>query len=184
MSRLRAGTRRRDRVRRLHDHRLERGPVDVHVMRGHRHHHRLALAVLAQKVDADLQMRAFHLAIDRLADVVHERRADGDVRVDPDFGRHDARQTRHLSGVGQHVLAVAGAVLQASHQPVNFGMQVVQPELEGDRGAFLAHRFVGLFLHLLDDFFDARRVNAAVGDQALDRLLGDSRGDRDRSPRG
>ena len=52
-------------------------------------------------------------------------------------------------------------------------MQVVQPELEGDRGAFLAHRLVGLFLDLLDDFLDPRRVDAAVGDQPLDRLLRD-----------
>ena len=52
-------------------------------------------------------------------------------------------------------------------------MEIVQAELEGDRGAFLAHRLVGLVLHLLDDFFDARRVDAAVGNQPLDGLLGD-----------
>ena len=52
-------------------------------------------------------------------------------------------------------------------------MQIVQAELERDRRAFLAHRIVGLVLHLLDDFLDARGVDAAVGDQALDRLLGD-----------
>ncbi len=52
-------------------------------------------------------------------------------------------------------------------------MQIVQPELERDRRAFLAHFFVGLVLDLLDDLLDARRVDAAVGDQLLDRLLGD-----------
>jgi hypothetical protein len=51
-------------------------------------------------------------------------------------------------------------------------VQVVQPELERDRRAFLAHRLVGFFLDLLDDLFDPRRVNPAVGDQPLDRLLG------------
>src|SRR5580765_7255810 len=78
-SRARAG--RGDGVGRLDDHRLERRPVDVHVVSGHRHYHRLALAVLAEEVDPDLQVGAFHLAIDRLADVVHEGGADGDVRV-------------------------------------------------------------------------------------------------------
>ena len=73
----------------------------------------------------------------------------------------------------EHVLAVAGAVLEAAHQPEDLRMQIVQAELEGHRRAFLAHRLVGLVLHLLDDFFDARRVDAAVGDQPLDRLLGD-----------
>ena len=52
-------------------------------------------------------------------------------------------------------------------------MQIVETELEGDRGAFLADLVVGLVLHLLDDFLDARRMDAAVGDEPLDRLLGD-----------
>ena len=52
-------------------------------------------------------------------------------------------------------------------------MQIVEAELEGDGRAFLAHRFVGLVLDLLDDLFDARRMDAAVGDQPLDRLLRD-----------
>ena len=63
-------------------------------------------------------------------------------------------------------------------------MQIVQAELEGDGFAFLAHRLVGLVLDLLDDFLDARRVDAAVGDQPLDRLLGDLAAVRDRSPTG
>ena len=52
-------------------------------------------------------------------------------------------------------------------------MEVVQPELEGRRLAFLADRLLHLGLDLLDDFFDARRVDAAVGDEALDGLPGD-----------
>jgi len=51
-----------------------------------RHHDRLASPCFAQEVDADLQMRAFHLAIDRLCRCrARNRRADGDFRVDPDF---------------------------------------------------------------------------------------------------
>ena len=115
----------------------------------------------------------FHLAIDRLADVVEEGGADRDVGVEADFPGHDAGEPRDLGGVGQHVLAVAGAVLQPAHQPQDLRMEVVQAELERHRRAFLAHRLVGLVLHLLDDLFDARRMNAAVGDQAFDRLLGD-----------
>ena len=119
------------------------------------------------------EVRALHLAVDRLADVVQERRAHGDVRVEADLPRHDAGQPRDLRRVGQHVLAVAGAVLQPAHQPQDLRMQIVQAELERDRRAFLAHRLVGLVLHLLDDLLDARRVDAAVGDQPLDGLLGD-----------
>jgi hypothetical protein len=52
-------------------------------------------------------------------------------------------------------------------------MEVVQAELERDGGPFLAHRLIGLFLHLLDNLLDARGVDAAIGDQPLDGLLGD-----------
>ena len=52
-------------------------------------------------------------------------------------------------------------------------MEIVQAELEGDGAAFLADRLVGFFLHLLDDLLDARRMDAAVGNEPLDGLLGD-----------
>ena len=108
-------------------------------MRRHGHHHGLALAVLAQEVDAQLEVRALHLAIDRLADVVHEGRAHGDVRVEADFLRHDAGQPRHLGRMREDVLPVAGAELEPAHQPQDLGMEVVEAELERHRGAFLAH---------------------------------------------
>ena len=44
-----------------------------------------ALAVLAQEVEAELEVRALHLAIDRLADVVQERGARGDVAVEAEL---------------------------------------------------------------------------------------------------
>ena len=81
----RAGARGGDRVGRLDDHRFERRPVDVHVMRRHRLQHRLALAVLAQEVEAELEVRALQVAVDRLADVVQERGARGDVAVQPEL---------------------------------------------------------------------------------------------------
>ena len=61
---------------------------------------RLALAVLPQEVDADLEVRALHLAVDRLADVVQERGADGRVRVEAELPRHDAGEVRDLLASG------------------------------------------------------------------------------------
>ena len=113
------------------------------------------------------------LAVDRLAAVVQKRGAHGDGGVEADLPRHDAGQVRDFLRVIQHVLAVAGAVLQAAHQLLQLRMQVVHAELEGGGLAVLAHRFFHLRLHLLDDFLDAGGMDAAVGDQALDRLLRD-----------
>ena len=80
--------------------------------------------------------------------------------------------------VVQHVLAVAGAELQASHQAQHFGMEIEEPELEGGRLAFLADGLLHLGLDLLDDLLDAGRMDAAVGDQPLDRLARDLAAER------
>ena len=97
-----------------------------------------ALAVLAQEVEAELEVRALEIAVDGLADVVQERGAGRDVGVEPELLGHDAGQERDFLRVVQDVLAVAGAELQATHQPQHFGMEVVEPELEGGRLAFAA----------------------------------------------
>ena len=52
-------------------------------------------------------------------------------------------------------------------------MEVVQAELEGSRFALAPNGVLHVRLHLLDDLFDARGMDAAVGDQPLDRLPGD-----------
>ena len=90
----RAGARGGDRVGRLHDHRLERRPVDVHVVGRDRLQDRLALAVLAEELEAELEVRALEIAVDRLADVVQERGARRDVAVQPELLRHDAGEER------------------------------------------------------------------------------------------
>ena len=86
---------------------------------------------------------------------------------------HDAREPGDLGRVGQDVLPVTRAELQASHQPQDLGMQIVQAEFKGDGAAFLADLLVGFFLDLLNDLLDARRVDASVGNELLDRLLRD-----------
>ena len=59
----------------------------------------------------------------------------------------------------------------------------MKAELEGDRAAFFPDLVLGFFLHLLDDFLDARRMDAPVGDQlSIDFSL--FRGDTDRSRTG
>ena len=157
----------------LDDHRLERGPVDVHVVRRHGHHHRFAFAVLARKSMPILES-ACPPSRDRSPCRYRGRTPRGrDMRVQPDFARHDPRQAGHLGRVRQDVLAITGAVAQTPHQAADVRMQIVQSEVERDGFALLAHRLVGLVLHLLDDFLDPRGVNAAVRNETLDGLLGD-----------
>src|SRR5438445_7391435 len=142
----------RDRVGRLDDHRFERRPVDVHVVRGDRLQDRLPFAVLAEEVEPQLQVRPLQIAIDGLADVVQKRRARGDVAVEADFLGHDAREKRDLARVVQHVLPVAGAELQPAHQPQDLGVKIVEAQLERRRLSLAAHRLFDLAFDLLDDF--------------------------------
>ena len=61
---------------------------------------------------------------------------------------------------------------------MNFRIHVEQAEFEGRRFPRLGGVLVQLGLDLVDDLFDARRVNASVGHQLLDRLLGDRAAER------
>ena len=60
------------------------------------------------------------------------------VDVGAQLGGHDAGQMRDLDGVLEHVLAVAGAVLQPAEQLDELGVQAVDAGLEGRLLAGLA----------------------------------------------
>ena len=115
-------------------------------------------------------MRALQVAVDRLADVVQERGARRDVAVEAELLRHDAGEERDFERVVQDVLPVARAELQPAHEAEDLRMEVVEPELERRGLAFLADRLLHLRLDLLDHLLDARRVDAAVGDEPRNRL--------------
>ena len=57
------------------------------------------LAVLVEHLTAELEMRAFHLAVDRLADVVQQAAALGDRVVDAELDGHERRELRHFERV-------------------------------------------------------------------------------------
>src|SRR5262249_2005512 len=59
---------------------------------------------------------------------------------------------------------------QLPHQPEDLRVEVVEPELEGGRLAVAPDRFLHLDFHFLDDLFDPRGVDAAVGDEPRDGL--------------
>ena len=70
------------------------------------------LTVLAQEIDADLQVSPFELAVDCLAAVVEESRADGDVAVETDFLGHDPCEVGNFLRVVQHVLPIARSIFR------------------------------------------------------------------------
>src|SRR5918993_2033002 len=123
-----AGSRRGHGISRLDDHGLKGGPVDIHMVSGDGHQDRFALAVLFQEVEAQFEMRALEVTVDRLSDVMQEGRAGCDLAIESELLGHDAGQERDFLRMVQHVLAVAGAELEASHQPQHLRVDVEQAE--------------------------------------------------------
>jgi hypothetical protein len=147
-------------------------------MRRDRLQDRFCLAVLPQKIESELEVRALQVPVDGLANVVQECCPRGDVAVEPELLRHDARKKRDFLRMTEDILPVARTELQPPHQAQHFGMQVVQPELECGRFPLLADGFLHVRFDFFDDLLDPRRMDAPVSDQALNSLPRDLAAER------
>ncbi len=108
-----------------------------------------------------------------LADVVQQAAAPGQLAVEVHFLGQHAGDEGHLDAVPQHVLAVAGAEVEPSqqiHQPL---VQAVDVGLDAGLLAQLLDVPFHLRLRAGDDLLDPRGVDAAVGDEFLQREPGD-----------
>lgn len=74
------------------------------------------LVVALGHFNAQLDVRAFHLVIDGLADVVEQTRALGELHIRAQLRRHQTGQMADLDAVLEHVLAVARAIAHAAEQ--------------------------------------------------------------------
>ena len=132
-----------------------------------------ALVVLREHLERQLGVTALLLVGQRLADVVEQAHALGELHVGLDLGRHHPRQPRDLLGVLQAVLAVGGAELHPADQLDQLGMQPVHAHLEAGLLALLLEVLLHLLLDLLDDLLDPGRMDAAVGQELLERAARD-----------
>lgn len=99
----------------------------------------VVLVVLPADIYADLYVRAFDLGSQRLTDVVEQagaRRARFGVYAQ--LRRQNAAELGHFDGVHQHILPIAGAVIQPSQQLYQFVVQTVYIGLQNGTFALLA----------------------------------------------
>ena len=75
--------------------------------------------------------------------------------------------------MAQHILAVAGAVLQAADELDQVGVQAVDTQIHDSLVALALHLDLQLAAALVDGLLDAGRVDTAIGDQALEGHAGD-----------
>ena len=95
------------------------------------------------------------------------------IGVQPHFFGHHAGDERHFDRMPQHVLAVAGAVVQAAEQVDD---SLVEAADAGFLDGFFAESLdlrLDLLLRFGDDLLDPRRMDAAVGDELVERDFGD-----------
>jgi hypothetical protein len=100
------------------------------VVRLDRVHDLVGLAVLARHIGPDQRVAALDLVGQRLADVVQEGAPLDHRPVQAQFGGHDPGDVRGLQQVLEHVLPVAGAVAQPTHQHHEFRVQVGDAHLD------------------------------------------------------
>ena len=116
--------------------------------------------------------------VDGFADVVQKTRALEGRGIEAKLVGHDLAHTSNLNGVVEDVLAVGSAVAQGTQGPHELRMDVVDLEVEAGLLAGLEHLGVDLIGGLVEELLDARRMNAAVGDEVLEGDTGDLAADR------
>ena len=128
--------------------------------------HLFALLVLPGQLHADGDVGALHLVVHSLAQVVEQAGPLGGGHILPNLGGHKAGQLGHFDGVVVHVLSVAGAVLHATDELDELGVQHGALALGLDGGVHLP---LGDFHHLLN----AGGVDSAVQDELFQGQPGD-----------
>ncbi len=155
-----------------------RGVLDFLVVGGDGVHDLGREVVALRDLGADLGVRALDLVVDRLAHVVEQAAHLGRLHVEAQLGGDDGRQAARLDGVDEHVLAVAGAVLEAAQELDDLRGQGRNAGVVDGLLAGLAHHEVDLRTSLGDDLLDASGVDAAVGHELGQGQAGDLAADR------
>ena len=142
-------------------------------MRGDRVHDLEGKAVARRDGRADRRVRTLDLVVDRLAHVVEEAAGLRGQHVSPELRGDDRGEAAGLDDVVQHVLAVAGAELEASEEARDLGRQAGHAGVVRGRVAGLADDQVHLGASLRHDLLDPAGMDPPVGHQLGQRDAGD-----------
>ena len=76
-------------------------------------------------------MRAFHLVVHGLAQIMQQPRPLGFLHVKTKFRGHDAAQKSHFQGMLKHILGEAGPEPELSQKTYDFRMNAVHAQIKG-----------------------------------------------------
>ncbi len=123
------------------------------------------LVEFADEFHAEGGVAAFLIVVHGFADVVEESGAAGEGAVETEFIGDHLAEEGDFDGVAEDVLAVAGAVVESADLFGDFGMEAGDVAFEDGFFAHLADVVFDFLLGEINDFLDARGVDAAVGDE-------------------
>ena len=92
-------------------------------------------------------MAAFNFVVERLADIMQKPRAAGDCSVKAEFVGHHLCQECHFNAVPQHILPIAGSIIQRTQQSDD--LIVKSANINFDRGGLADLQYL-----IIDFFFD------------------------------
>ena len=123
-------------------------------------------------------MGALELMVQGFANVVQQAGALGSLHIGAQLRGHHTGDMADLDGVLQHVLAVAGTVVQLAQQLLQLRMQSAHARFQHGALALGADNAVHLAAGLLHHFLDVGGVDAAVGDKLFQGQPRDLAADR------
>ena len=140
--------------------------------------HRLGEAVALQQLATDDRVRPLDLVVDRFPDVVQEAGTLHGLLVVSGLRREHPRDVGDLDRVAENVLSERRAEVEPAEVLHEVRMECPDANLV-DRGlAGFLHRLVDLGPRAPDRFLDARRMDPAVDQEALEGPLRDLAPDR------
>ena len=111
--------------------------------------------------------------VNGLADVVQEGASTSNHGIGAQFLGEHPGQVRHLHRVLQNILPVASTEVKTAKNQQNTWVKIKHPGFVSGLFTLLFNNIGDIFLRFFHQLFDLRRLDAAVGNQALQCHFGD-----------
>ena len=123
--------------------------------------------ILLAEIDAELDVRSFHIVIDGLTDIMQQTGSLRHTNVESELLGEESCDLCDLNGMTQCILTIGGTELHTAEELHQLRIQTVYTDLEDSGVTLLTDGFVDFLLCLLHDLFDSRRVDTSIDDQLL-----------------
>ena len=130
------------------------------------------LFVFLGQFHAEDCMRQLGVGLGHFADVVEQTGAFGQLGVQAQLRGHGGGEVGYFAAVLQQVLPVGGAVFHASYHAHELVVHVVDAKVDAGAFAHFGNLLLNLAAGLGHHFLNACGVDAAVGDEFVQRQTG------------